>query len=104
MGWLPTGINQGDDGQLDSGPEADLILAAQVIEFSYRTFVNILSQRRSAMKKIYLSRSDRKIGGVCGGIGEYFDKDPTLIRIIVILLILFSFGFGVLASFLSSVA
>ena len=49
------------------------------------------------MKKIYLSRSDRKIGGVCGGIGEYFDKDPTLIRIIVILLILFSFGFGILA-------
>ena len=49
------------------------------------------------MKKIYLSRSDRKIGGVCGGIGEYFDKDPTLIRIIVILLILFSFGFGVIA-------
>jgi phage shock protein C len=49
------------------------------------------------MKKMYLSRSDRKIGGVCGGIGEYFDKDPTLIRIIVILLILFSFGFGVIA-------
>ena len=49
------------------------------------------------MKKIYLSESDRKIGGVCGGIGEYFDKDPTLIRIIVILLILFSFGFGIFA-------
>jgi hypothetical protein len=30
------------------------------------------------MKKLYLSDSDRKIGGVCGGIGEYFDKDPTL--------------------------
>jgi len=29
------------------------------------------------MRKIYLSVDDRKIGGVCGGIGEYFDKDPT---------------------------
>ena len=49
------------------------------------------------MKKIYLSRDDRKIGGVCGGIGEYFDKDSTLIRIIVLLLVLFSFGFGIIA-------
>ena len=49
------------------------------------------------MKKLYLSNSDRKIGGVCGGIAEYFDKDSMLIRIIFILLILFSFGFGILA-------
>jgi len=49
------------------------------------------------MKKLYLSTSDKKIGGVCGGIGEYFDKDPTLIRILFILVILFSFGFGILA-------
>ena len=50
-----------------------------------------------SMKKLYLSDSDRKIGGVCGGLGEFFDKDPTLIRIIFILIILFSFGFGILA-------
>jgi phage shock protein C len=56
-----------------------------------------LFYKRAIMKKIYLSHSDRKIAGVCGGIGEYFDKDPTLIRIIVILLILFSFGFGIIA-------
>ena len=49
------------------------------------------------MKKLYLSDTDKKLGGVCGGLGEYFDKDPTLIRIIFILIILFSFGFGVLA-------
>ena len=40
---------------------------------------------------------DKKIGGVCGGIGEYFEKDSTLIRVLFILLILFSFGFGILA-------
>ncbi len=49
------------------------------------------------MKRLYLSNSDKKIGGVCGGIGEYYDKDPTLIRILFILVILFSFGFGILA-------
>lgn len=49
------------------------------------------------MNRLYLSEENRKIGGVCGGIGEYFEKDPTLIRILFILLILFSFGFGILA-------
>jgi phage shock protein C len=49
------------------------------------------------MTKLYLSETDRKIGGVCGGLGEFLDKDPTLIRILFILIILFSFGFGILA-------
>jgi len=49
------------------------------------------------LKRLYLSATNRKIGGVCGGIGEYFDKDPTLIRVLFILLILISFGFGILA-------
>jgi phage shock protein C len=61
------------------------------------TVVNLKSERRTGMKKLYLSDSDYKIGGVCGGIGEYFDKDSTLIRILYILVILFSFGFGILA-------
>jgi phage shock protein C len=49
------------------------------------------------MKKLYLSVADKKLGGVCGGLGEYFEKDPTIIRVIFVLIILFSFGFGVLA-------
>jgi phage shock protein PspC (stress-responsive transcriptional regulator) len=51
------------------------------------------------MKRLYLSATDKKIGGVCGGIGEYFDRDPTLIRIILVLLVLLSFGFASLAYF-----
>ena len=35
------------------------------------------------------------MGGVCGGLGEYFDKDPTLIRIIFIILALLK-GIGIL--------
>jgi phage shock protein C len=48
------------------------------------------------MKKLYLSDNDRKIGGVCGGLGEYFEKDPTLFRILFVLITLLSFGFGII--------
>ncbi|MFA6414003.1 MAG: PspC domain-containing protein [Syntrophales bacterium] len=48
-------------------------------------------------EKLYLSDADKKIGGVCGGLGEFFNKDSTLFRILFILLILFSFGFGLIA-------
>ena len=49
------------------------------------------------MKKLYLSNTDKKIGGVCGGLGEYFDIDPTLVRVIFILIALLSVGLGVIA-------
>ncbi|MCX7982716.1 MAG: PspC domain-containing protein [Syntrophales bacterium] len=49
------------------------------------------------MKRLYLSDTDKKIGGVCGGLAEYFEKDSTLFRILFILLIIISFGFGILA-------
>lgn len=46
------------------------------------------------MKKLYRSRENKKIGGVCGGIAEYFDWDPTLVRVgAVILTILWGAGF-----------
>jgi phage shock protein C len=39
-------------------------------------------------KRLYRSRKDRKISGVCGGIGEYFNIDPTVVRLIAVLLLL----------------
>ena len=39
------------------------------------------------MKKLYRSRDDRVIAGVCGGIAKYFGIDSTVIRIITFLLI-----------------
>ena len=33
------------------------------------------------MKRLFLSATDKKLAGVCGGLGEYFDADPTLIRL-----------------------
>ena len=40
------------------------------------------------MRKLYLSRKYKKIFGVCGGIGEAYDIDPTLVRLIVVFLCL----------------
>lgn len=40
-------------------------------------------------KKLKRSRKNRIIAGVCGGLGEYFEKDPVLIRLLFILLFLF---------------
>lgn len=40
------------------------------------------------MKKLYRSTTNRKIAGVCGGLGSYFSIDPTIIRIIFIVLLL----------------
>jgi len=45
-------------------------------------------------KKLYLSQTDKKIFGVCGGIAEYFDIDSTIIRIIWVILA-FCYGIGV---------
>lgn len=39
-------------------------------------------------KKLYRSRTDKKLCGVCGGIAEYFDIDSTIIRLIVVVLAL----------------
>jgi len=45
-------------------------------------------------KRLYRSRKDSTIGGVCGGLGEYFGIDPTFIRIVAVLLI-FADGVGI---------
>ena len=36
------------------------------------------------MKKLYRSRHNRMIGGVCGGIAEYFNIDPVIVRIVAV--------------------
>ena len=46
-------------------------------------------------RKLYRSRNDSRIAGVCGGLGEYLDIDPTLVRLIFVLLALTG-GHGVL--------
>ncbi len=39
-------------------------------------------------KRLYRSKKDRMIAGVCGGLAEYFKIDPVIVRIIAVLLLL----------------
>lgn len=52
-------------------------------------------QRRSGPRRFYRDPDNRIIGGVCGGIGAYFDIDPVIVRIILVVLFL-TFGIGLL--------
>ncbi|WP_094546553.1 PspC domain-containing protein [Petroclostridium xylanilyticum] len=51
-------------------------------------------------KKLYLSNTDKKWAGVCGGIGEYFGVDSTLIRLLWVVATIFSVGLGGLIAYL----
>ncbi|MDL2326187.1 PspC domain-containing protein [Bacteroidales bacterium OttesenSCG-928-A14] len=46
-------------------------------------------------KKLYRSINDRKIAGVCGGLGEYFTIDPTIVRVLFVALLVLG-GSGLL--------
>lgn len=48
-------------------------------------------------KRLYRSQTDKMIGGVCGGIADYFTLDPTLVRLGYILLSVFTVFSGVIA-------
>ncbi len=48
-------------------------------------------------KKLYRISEGKKLAGVCGGIAEYFEIDPTLIRLIWAVVTLFTVGTGLLA-------
>ncbi|MBU5689682.1 MAG: PspC domain-containing protein [Candidatus Aenigmatarchaeota archaeon] len=47
------------------------------------------------IKRLYRSEKEKVLGGVCGGIGEYFNIDPVIVRLLWILFTLF-LGAGVI--------
>ncbi len=53
------------------------------------------------MKKLCKSNTNKKICGVCGGIAEYLNADPTLIRLAFVIVAMAA-GSGVLAYFLAA--
>lgn len=53
-------------------------------------------------KKLYRSRNTRMICGVCGGVGDYFNIDATLVRLLFVLLAC-TWGMGILAYFIAAV-
>ena len=48
------------------------------------------------MKKLYRDTNNQMISGVCAGLGNYLDMDPTIVRLIWVILVLFA-GTGILA-------
>ncbi len=47
-------------------------------------------------KRLYRSKKEQMISGVCGGIGEYFKVDPTIIRLGTVLVTVLSVGIGII--------
>lgn len=57
-----------------------------------------MNNEQKRLRKSY----DKKICGVCGGIAEYFDVDPTLIRLAWVIFIMCG-GSGILAYFIAAI-
>lgn len=53
-------------------------------------------------KKLYKSNDNKKLDGVCAGIGEYFDIDPTLVRLAWVFITLFA-GAGLIAYIIAAI-
>ena len=49
------------------------------------------------VKRLYRSINDRMLGGVCGGIAQYFNIDPTLIRLLFVLALFITAGTMIIA-------
>ncbi|RPI26316.1 MAG: PspC domain-containing protein [Chloroflexota bacterium] len=48
------------------------------------------------MRRLYRTRTGRIVGGVCGGLGEFFGIDPTLIRLLFVFGVLLGWGWLIL--------
>lgn len=48
-------------------------------------------------RKLYRSTRDKWLGGVCGGIAEHYNMDPVLVRLLWIVVTIFSVGLGIIA-------
>ena len=53
-------------------------------------------------KRLYKSSTDKKVCGVCGGIANYFDVDPTVIRLIRVIFTLVG-GSGLIAYIIAAI-
>jgi phage shock protein PspC (stress-responsive transcriptional regulator) len=54
------------------------------------------AQAEGCRRRLMRSSTDKKLGGVCAGVADYFDLDPTIIRVVWLLLVLFG-GTGLVA-------
>ena len=52
---------------------------------------------KPAQKRLYRSTQNKVLAGICGGIADYFNVDPVLVRIIFVVLLIASFGTAAIA-------
>ena len=72
-----------------------IAVGAAIGYFAYQIFQNNKNGEAST-GRLHKSTKDKKIAGVCGGIAEYLNTDPTIIRLVFALMVL-GWGTGVLA-------
>jgi len=53
------------------------------------------------MKRLYRSKKERILGGVCAGLGEHLDVDPTVIRLVWAVVTVLSVGTGIIVYILA---
>lgn len=71
------------------------IIAIFIVPKKPDDYVELVVEEDKEKRKLTLSKEDRVIFGVCGGLAKYYDIDSILIRILFVFLI-FSIGFGIL--------
>ena len=52
-------------------------------------------------KRLYRTRDDQMVGGVCGGVARYFGVDPTLVRVVAVVALVFAFPATIVGYLLS---
>lgn len=53
-------------------------------------------------KRLYRSKKDKMLAGICGGLAEYFDVDPSLVRLATVLLCLYA-GTGLMVYIIAAI-
>jgi phage shock protein C len=56
-----------------------------------------------AQRRLTRSRDDRMLAGVCGGIAEYLNVDPTIVRLVTVLVGIFSAGTALIAYLIAAI-
>jgi len=74
-----------------------LIIVGAVLLFNKSKSVKEEGLGTGSDKKLFRSRSQKMVGGVCGGLSEYFDIDVSVVRILWVIGTLLSIGLGILA-------
>ncbi|MFT4343532.1 MAG: PspC domain-containing protein [Candidatus Woesearchaeota archaeon] len=78
-----------------------------ILYFILKDTVHFTSRKVNKNSKnknvLYRSTEDKMLAGVCGGIGEYFDIDPTIVRLIWVFATIFGHGAGVLIYIIAAI-